>query len=202
MKTMRMVLSLILLMVCSLELNAQGGTHWQCDIYDYEYDMAIYFNLQKGEEVITDYSDIEVAAFIGNECRGVAEFQTITDADNHAVKFGYIRIRSNQTEGETVTLMVWQKNIEKAYSITDRFSFKALDLKGLPSSPTILHMADVLLGDANNDGYIDAADLSAVTNYILGRDNTVFISEAADMNSDGIIDASDLSAITNIILGK
>jgi hypothetical protein len=44
--------------------------------------------------------------------------------------------------------------------------------------------------------------VSAVTNYILGRTNTVFIDEAADLNNDGFIDVSDISAITNIILGK
>jgi uncharacterized repeat protein (TIGR02543 family) len=60
----------------------------------------------------------------------------------------------------------------------------------------------VLKGDVNGDGFIDVADVSAVTNYILGRTNTVFIDEAADLNNDGFIDVSDISAITNIILGK
>lgn len=200
MKTIRILLSLALL-VCAMGVRAQEGTHWHCDIYDYEYDMAVYFSLQQGDAVVNDYSDFEVAAFVGDECRGVAEFQIITDTDNHTVQYGYIRIRSNQTEGETVTFRVYQTSTDMTLYVTENISFKNLEMEGLPSSPKVLHLSDVLLGDVNGDGFVDVADISAVRNHILGINNTVFLTEAADMNHDGGIDVSDLSAIRNIILG-
>lgn len=61
---------------------------------------------------------------------------------------------------------------------------------------------DVLLGDVNGDGFIGAADVSAMINHILKRPNTVFIFKNADMNSDGTISATDVSALINVILHK
>ncbi len=61
---------------------------------------------------------------------------------------------------------------------------------------------DELLGDVNGDGFIGAADVSAMINHILKRPNTVFIFKNADMNSDGTISATDVSALINVILHK
>ena len=72
--TMKKLLLAMLLLAGSLGVNAQEDQHWQCDVYEYEYDMAVYFQLYKDELVITDYSDYEIAAFVGEECRGVAEY--------------------------------------------------------------------------------------------------------------------------------
>jgi hypothetical protein len=60
----------------------------------------------------------------------------------------------------------------------------------------------ILPGDVNGDGSVNAADVSAVINHILGRPNTTFDTQAADVNGDGSVNAADVSAIINIILGK
>lgn len=64
------------------------------------------------------------------------------------------------------------------------------------------NVADVLLGDANQDGEVDVADIIAIANHILGSTPSTFSSAAADMNGDGEIDVADIIAIANHILGN
>lgn len=56
------------------------------------------------------------------------------------------------------------------------------------------------LGDANNDGVVDVADITAIAAYILGLSPDNFNELAADANQDGEIDVSDITATALIIL--
>ena len=38
--------------------------------------LTVYAQLKIDDAVVSDYSNYEVAAFVGDECRGVAEIQT------------------------------------------------------------------------------------------------------------------------------
>lgn len=63
----------------------------------------------------------------------------------------------------------------------------------------------VLLGDVNKDGEITIADVTALVNIILGKDNgpePLYNQEAADVNGDGGITIADVTALVNMILGK
>lgn len=157
---------------------------------------------------VTDQSNYEIGAFVGTECRGVADGANAEDLWTvGSNKVFYLRVRSNATSGESVTFKVYDKT---SHSELPGLTFTPVTFSndaviGEASSPFALKSnveAPYVLGDVNGDGFIDVADISAVTNDILGKANTVFIREAADMNSDGFIDVSDISAITNIILGK
>lgn len=60
-------------------------------------------------------------------------------------------------------------------------------------------------GDVNNDNAITIADITALVNIILGKDNALphqYNHLAADVNQDGAITISDVTALVNIILGK
>ena len=57
-----------------------------------------------------------------------------------------------------------------------------------------------MAGDVNLDGAINAADVTAIYNYILNGDDT-FLS-TSDVNGDGAINAADLTFIYNRILGQ
>lgn len=59
-----------------------------------------------------------------------------------------------------------------------------------------------LLGDVDGNGKINMIDVTAVINYILGKDPSPFIYENACMNDDPYINMQDVTAIINIILGK
>ena len=61
---------------------------------------------------------------------------------------------------------------------------------------------DVLLGDANNDGRVNAADIVAITNYRNGTAPTDFNFKAADLNNDSYVDDTDISIIVRMIMGE
>lgn len=56
------------------------------------------------------------------------------------------------------------------------------------------------LGDANDDGKIGVADLTAIASHILGSTPTHFVQAAADANEDGKIGVADLTCIAGWIL--
>ncbi len=107
MKTYFRMIILFLSLLLTKGADAQDS-HWQCDTYAYEYDMAVYFTLD-GVAVLNNY---EVAAFVGDECRGVGEVVTSETTGGQTVTFGYLRIRSNSPSGETVTFKCYDKAME------------------------------------------------------------------------------------------
>lgn len=65
-----------------------------------------------------------------------------------------------------------------------------------------LRVLKYMIGDANDDGIIDAADVTAMTDYILGRTSGTFVPAAADLNYDDKIDVSDIVAEIALILSN
>ena len=62
-----------------------------------------------------------------------------------------------------------------------------------------------VVGDINRDGHVSIADVTALVNIILGKDNTEpyqYDHDAADVNTDGPISIADVTALVNSILGK
>ena len=59
---------------------------------------------------------------------------------------------------------------------------------------------DFVIGDANGDGSVNAADIVEVVNYIMGTPSAAFVFEAADVNTDGSVNAADIVLIVNLIM--
>ncbi|MBQ9559476.1 MAG: hypothetical protein IJV08_05775 [Bacteroidaceae bacterium] len=60
-------------------------------------------------------------------------------------------------------------------------------------------------GDINKDGTVSIADVTALVNIVLGKDNTEpyqYDHSAADVNGDGSITIADVTALVNKVLGK
>jgi hypothetical protein len=57
-------------------------------------------------------------------------------------------------------------------------------------------------GDANCDGYIDVADVTALIDKVLGNEVTDFKDANGDINNDGDLDIEDVIALINNILGS
>lgn len=55
-------------------------------------------------------------------------------------------------------------------------------------------------GDVNNDGAVNAGDVSAVYNVMLGIETDATIIARADVNGDGSVNAGDVSAVYNAML--
>lgn len=95
---------LIVLVVAVCSLKGAFASAWTVNPADYRYDMSLYFELSFGNPAAWDAaSDYEVAAFVGDECRGVSE---ILPNANDCL---YMRIRSNEANGETVTFKLRKK---------------------------------------------------------------------------------------------
>jgi len=58
------------------------------------------------------------------------------------------------------------------------------------------------LGDVNNDGYIDVADLAGVVRFILENADASLIFNAADMDGNGVVEINDYAALVNVILNQ
>ncbi|MBQ4525896.1 MAG: InlB B-repeat-containing protein [Bacteroidaceae bacterium] len=129
-----------LMLLLPLNLILAQETHWQCNIYDFQYDMTAYLDVTVDGNAISDYSNYEVAAFCGEECRGLASLEEIPNTEK---KYYYLRIRSNQNEGETISFKVYDKAKAKEYSIAARtVTFSAQSMQGYPSSPMVLSAAN------------------------------------------------------------
>lgn len=172
-------------------------THWQVDIYAYQYDMTVYFSLTDNGVPIADLSDYEVAAFCGNECRGVSTI-LIAEKDGIQKQCGYLRIRSNVPQGETISFRLYQKSTQQEIVMRRKCDFEIDALCGTPSEPMLLAKDITLLGDVNGDGDVNADDVTALVNYIIGR-GTLANEPAAYVNDDNKIDIADVAALIELI---
>lgn len=196
---MKVYIKTMIVLLCSVLFQTAyaQGAHWSVNAYDYRYDMTVYYGLSIEGVQLSEIENLEVAAFVGNECRGIGTVQ-----NHNGNYYGYLRIRSNKDSGETVSFKVYNRwaEVEKNIANTN-VTFKSQEVVGLPSSPLILDMS-YLLGDANSDGKVSITDAVAVVNYILGNTSETFHSKAADVNKDNAISITDAVGVVNIILNK
>ena len=137
-------------------LNGVGvfaSTPWTVNPSDYRYDMSLYLDVSFAA-VKMDYSQYDVAAFTGDECRGIAEVLPLGDGKECL----YLRARSNQESGETLTFKYYNKETEEILHIDGvSFTFESNGRLGYPSDPYIVKIIrhfDVNLS-AGNGGSIN-----------------------------------------------
>ena len=192
----RLLSSMVFLFVTTTVLHAQDSG-WSVNEPDYQYDMTAYIELSLGGAVVDDYSNYEVGAFVGNECRGVAK----VDSKN-GYTWLYLRIWSNEASGETIELKTYDKTTGKTYRVLETIDFVSQSMVGQPSSPMTATVKTYTLGDVNDDGRINIADVASVLSIMAGKSNDKFIREAADANEDGRVNIADIAKILAIIAGK
>lgn len=135
--------------------------------------------IDTGRYRILIYSTVN-AALLGNT--GTLLGIALTAADEDAYYGIYIA---------KVLEQVFADENEEGYEYDD-FTFGIEISKSLP-------------GDVNMDGSITIADVTALVNIILGKDDTEpyqYDHEAADVNGDSAVTIADVTALVNIILGK
>jgi hypothetical protein len=161
--------------------------------YDFRYEMTVYVQVNTPKQ-----EKYEIAAFCGEDCRGVAQLQTVGEG----VKYFYLRIRSNAASGEQIKFCVYNTVTDKEFWAEESVTFESQSLVGLPSNPMVLNIEDFQKGDVNNDGDVDIADAVCIVNYIVGKMNTTFVVSVADVNNDKEIDIADAVHIVNFAVGK
>ena len=152
----------------------------------------LYYSLD-GENW-TMLSEVELEAWYWSEL--AADLPAVCeDKDSVFIKIigdptrGSVRI--NGEKGETV-------QTEEEYHKAEGFEYVANVLL----SYTELAPVGGKPGDANEDGVVDVADITAIASYILGNTPTPFSAKNADANGDGAIDVADITAVAGIILGN
>ena len=201
---MKMYFRMIILFLSLLLTKGADAqeSYWQCDTYAYEYDMAVYYALEENSVAVTDLGNYEVAAFVGDECRGVGEVVTSETTRGQTVTFGYLRVHSNSPSGETVTFKCYDKAKGEECDIEyETIEFVENGMVGLPSTPLILAIVTPIPGDANGDGRVTVTDIGIVVNMILQQPVSDYQEEGADANGDSKVTVTDIGAIVDIILG-
>ena len=104
--------------------------------------MTAYVSLTLNDKAVSNLADYEIAAFCGSECRGIATIQT-SGKEGNTVAYYYLRIRSNQQSGETITFKAYNKNNNTEYDV-DNYSltFHSQEVVGLPSNLLQLSILD------------------------------------------------------------
>ena len=183
----------IILMVYLLLGTAAGtlaATHWTVNPHAFQYDMTVYVKIASAQQ-----DGYEVAAFYGDECRGVAKLLTANDG----TKVFQLRVRSNVVSGEVITFKAYHASTGKESAFNETVTFEAQGVEGSPSEPLELTFSGLIRGNANGDGKVDIADVTAIINKINGVPPLTFNETAADVNKDGVINIADVTGVINII---
>ena len=126
------LISLLTLFLFNVQILA-SGVDWKVNVYDFQYDMTAYVALHLEGENVADLSSYTVAAFCDDECRGVMDVRSV---DNN--EYGYLRIRSNQSKGETITFKVYDPISDRIALSTNQIVFQSQQVIGYPSSPFVV----------------------------------------------------------------
>lgn len=142
MKILKKICSLLGLIMITTSARGQEPSHWSSDIHAYQYDMTVYLQIKEAGTPLTDYSDYELAAFCGEECRGIATFLNMQGED--PVTIARIRVRSNTVNGETINFKAYKKSSLSEISFINNVVFENLKVYGTPSMPITLLQSSVV----------------------------------------------------------
>ncbi|MBN2010029.1 T9SS type A sorting domain-containing protein [candidate division KSB1 bacterium] len=109
---------------------------WSVNSTKYEYGMNIVADVQIKGQTTTDTFDM-IGAFVGAECRGVANISYVSDTDQY---LAFLNVYSNSASGETITFNVWSSQYGVEYvEVTPTYTFTADALHGTLKSPITLN---------------------------------------------------------------
>lgn len=121
-----------------LILNLRNYTpvpaEWKVNPGDFQYSMNVDGQIKVNGKISNNPFDY-LAAFVGDQCRGVARLQYVEAFDNYQA---FLTIYGNQQGGEDVTFRIWSANEGQVYTnVTPALQFVANAVHGIPSSPVI-----------------------------------------------------------------
>ena len=102
-----------------------------------------------------------------------------------------VNIEDNMADGNYPVVM-------KHVKLTETDISKFYLTEEVETTVSVLSTAEVLKGDVTGDGNVNAADVTALVNYILGR-GTLVNEPAAYVNGDTKIDIQDVTALIELI---
>lgn len=121
-----------LMMIVLSGAGAKASAPWTVNPSDYRYDMSLYLAVAYAGGGEMDYASNAVAAFVGEECRGIAEPLALGNGKQCL----YLRARSNKESGETMTFKYYNMETGEIEPIDGAsFAFESNGRLGYPSDP-------------------------------------------------------------------
>lgn len=110
---------------------------------------------------------------------------TFTPYQGYVLVTPTVTIASGDGQGGTIQLIAGEE--------PGTYTFK------MPAAPVIVSATfTTVIGDVNGDGEVNAADITAIYDYLLNNDDTYIAT--SDVNGDGMITSADITFIYNILL--
>ena len=138
MRNIRFVCLFLSVLGFAIQMRGQNDSNWNCNIYAYQYDMTFYLNLKEGGVVYDDYSDYEIGAFKGDECRGASSLIQLSENEAGKRSLLHLRVRSNAVVGDTLMLRLYKKSSNTERVLNTGIVFKSTMLLGTPSNPVVI----------------------------------------------------------------
>lgn len=170
------------------------------DVSGFQFNME----LPTGFSVVKVERGNRIKTKIGDEY--IFNFNSSAQADGTTFILCYtaqnVDINGNDGDVALVTVKIPDGIAKGDYTIT----MKDIELSKAGSSiitermTSLLTVSDYVAGDANGDGRISVADLTAIASHLLGNIPAGFVESAADANGDGRVSVADLTAIADILI--
>ena len=175
------IVALCCIFMCS-KASAQG--HWAYNANDYQYGMTAYITLHASDAEISDLTDFEVAAFVGDECRGVSIIETAEDGSSYV----YLRIRSNEQTGEDIKFKVYSKRLNYVFTPDYVVSFANISVVGFPSEPIVLNLGPLYCDITTS--FTGQGEVIGAGKYDIGSEVTLIPVPAEGYHFDGWTDGA------------
>ena len=95
-----------------------NASHWTFDPAEYAYDMNVHAALMFNGMDVEDYATFEVAAFCGNECRGIAK-ATVSQGK----KYYELRVNSKKSQGDNITFKCYNQATGRELMVAESLLF-------------------------------------------------------------------------------
>lgn len=166
---------------------------------------ALQFNLYGVDELELKECTIELT----NRCSGFSTALTKNnDGSVQVLLYSLADKVIDGVEGDLLSLVFRNVNridgelMIKDIVMSDNVGNNISTLGSLTVVPDVDKTPVPIPGDANGDGVLNIADVSAVVGYIYGLAGDSFKKELADINKNGIINVTDISIIVTEIAGS
>lgn len=133
--------------VLTLDLNVTGETPlWSLDPSDFEYTMGVVGQLKINEVFSTDENDM-IAAFVGEELRGVSQLDYLPGSGTYRV---YLNIYSNMAQGEALNFRIWDASAGVVLEdVEPEMTFVNNALEGTQANPIVFFGGGIQLSSIN-----------------------------------------------------
>jgi len=112
--------------------DPKDHTTWEVTANDYQYNMTITTALVFDMVESRDVND-KIAAFVGNDCRGVAQPNTYVPEDDRYL--AHLLVYSNVTSGEEVTLYMYDDSEDEIVEVAEKLAFASNATYGSVDDP-------------------------------------------------------------------